>query len=84
MKYKIYSLLLLLPFWFFSLTASAQDGTTLNKGGADKVEMADLLRANGKIYIVVTILVTIFIGLVLYIARLDRKISRFEKESSRV
>lgn len=46
---------------------------------SDKVEMADTLRSNGKIYIVVAVVVTILAGLILYVVRLDRKISRMEK-----
>jgi CcmD family protein len=43
--------------------------------------MADEMRSNGKIYVVVAVLVTIFIGLILYLIRLDRKLSRLEKET---
>ncbi|MBL0269980.1 MAG: CcmD family protein [Chitinophagaceae bacterium] len=43
-------------------------------------EMADLMRSNGRIYVVVAVMVTILGGLVFYVARLDRKISKFEKE----
>lgn len=42
-------------------------------------EMADALRSNGKIYVVVTVLVTILVGIVLYLIRLDRKINKLEK-----
>jgi hypothetical protein len=42
--------------------------------------MADQLRANGKIYVVVTVVVIILLGLILYVTRLDRKITRLEKE----
>ncbi|MFM2286101.1 MAG: hypothetical protein RLZZ543_1598 [Bacteroidota bacterium] len=45
------------------------------------VEMADTFRAQGKIYVVVAILSIVFIGIVLYLIRLDRKISRLEKEN---
>jgi hypothetical protein len=41
--------------------------------------MADRLRADGKIYVVVVVLVTIFIGIIAYVIRLDRKIGRLEK-----
>ncbi|MFM2359109.1 MAG: hypothetical protein RLY16_1102 [Bacteroidota bacterium] len=65
---KIFSLMLAilagLPLW-------AQDS---------KVEMADLMRSNGKIYIVVAICLTILIGLFLYVWNVDRKISSIEKE----
>jgi hypothetical protein len=42
-------------------------------------EMADILRSNGKIYVVVLVLATIFAGIIAYLIRLDRKISKFEK-----
>ncbi len=43
------------------------------------VEMADGMRSNGKIYIVVAVCLTILIGLFLYVWNIDRKISRLEK-----
>ena len=42
--------------------------------------MADRMRADGKIYVVVAVLTLILLGLILYVVRLDRKISRLEKE----
>lgn len=39
------------------------------------------LRADGKIYVVVAVIVTILLGLYIYVIRLDRKISRLEKNS---
>ncbi len=45
-------------------------------------EMADAMRANGKIYVVVTVLATIFAGIFAYLVYLDRKISRLEKEKN--
>lgn len=44
-----------------------------------EIEMADNLRAEGKIYVVVVCLTIIVIGLLLYVARLDRKIGQLEK-----
>jgi tetrahydromethanopterin S-methyltransferase subunit D len=44
------------------------------------VEMADVMRSNGKIYIVVAICVTILIGLFIYVWSVDRKVSKLEKE----
>ena len=43
-------------------------------------EMADVMRSNGKIYIVVAVCLTILIGLFLYVWATDRKLSRLEKE----
>ncbi len=45
-----------------------------------EVEMADTLRANGKIYVVVVILSIIFIGIAGYLVVIDRKLSKLEKE----
>ena len=45
----------------------------------DKPEMADLMRSNGKIYVVVAVCLTILIGLFVYVFVIDRKISRLEK-----
>lgn len=45
-----------------------------------QTEMADLMRGNGRIYVVVAVILTILAGLILYVARLDRKISKLEKE----
>lgn len=44
------------------------------------VEMADTMRSNGKIYIVVAVCLSILIGLFVYVFSLDRKISKLEKE----
>lgn len=46
----------------------------------DKVEMADTMRSNGKIYVVVTVCLVILIGLFLYITSIDRKLRKLEKE----
>lgn len=58
------------------LAARAQDSAA-----GKPVEMADRLRADGKIYVVIAVLVTIFLGIIAYVIRLDRKISRLEKGS---
>lgn len=47
---------------------------------ADSTDTAGAMRSNGKIFVVVAIILTILAGLVLYVARLDRKISKMEKE----
>jgi hypothetical protein len=42
-------------------------------------EMADTMRSNGKIYVVVAVCLTILVGLFLYVAMVDKKVSRLEK-----
>jgi hypothetical protein len=44
------------------------------------IEMADALRSSGKIYVVVAVLLLIMSGLFVYLAGLDRKIRKFEKD----
>jgi len=43
-------------------------------------QMADSLRADGKIWVVVAVLATIFAGLLAWLIRTDRRIARLEKE----
>ena len=44
-------------------------------------EPVDMMHSNGKIYVVVAVVVTILLGLFLYVFNLDRKISKMEKSS---
>jgi CcmD family protein len=48
-----------------------------------QTEMADGMRSNGKIYVVVVVLATIFAGIFAYLWKLDRKISRLENEKKK-
>lgn len=48
--------------------------------GNDNVEMADLLRKDGKIYTVVIALVVILTGVILFLLRVDRKLFHLEKQ----
>jgi CcmD family protein len=55
--------------------------TFMASAQTDKPEMADTMRNNGKIYVVVAVCLTILLGLFLYVFLLDRKISKLEKEA---
>ena len=46
------------------------------------VEMADTMRSNGKIYVVVAVLTTVLVGIILYLVRLEKKVKALEKERS--
>ena len=68
----------ILAFIVFSLlkiNLQAQDST-------ENVSMADVMRSNGRIYVVIAVILTILIGLLLYMFRLERKINRLEKQSN--
>lgn len=64
---------LLIAFLFSSFAALAQ---------TEEVEMADFMRASGKIYVVVAVLSLIFVGLAIYLFSLDRKLTKLEKEQN--
>ena len=68
--YFLFSLALV----FTSLMAQAQQQNT------ETGPVNEMLRSNGKIYVVVVVLVIIFIGIILYLIRLDRKISKLEHQ----
>ena len=70
---KKYTLSLMAVLWLaLGIPAFAQNPT--------EVEMADQLRADGKIYVVVAVVAVILIGLFIFLFLLDRKMSRLEKE----
>jgi CcmD family protein len=68
---KLISLITLL---FTAITLFAQDTT------ANEPEMADKLYADGRIYVVVAVVATIFAGIIVYLINLDSKISKLEKQ----
>ena len=68
-------LLLALSFLITITNAIAQN--TPSDPVADKGFMV----SNDKIYVVMLIVITILAGLIFYVVRLDKKISRIEKES---
>lgn len=68
-------LLTAIGFLFIQLCMAQSDPSA-----STKVEMAEGLRGSGKIYVVVVVLVTILTGIVIYLARLDRRITKLEQE----
>jgi len=45
-----------------------------------QVEMADVMRSSGKIYVVVATMAIIFTGLAIYLFSIDRRLKKIEKE----
>jgi len=43
------------------------------------VEMADVLRSSGKIYVVISTIAIVFIGLAVYLFTIDRRLKKLEK-----
>lgn len=46
---------------------------------AQNAEMADAMRSEGKIYVVIAIILVIFIGLIGFLIFTDRKVTQLEK-----
>lgn len=68
MKKILFSLLLMVT----TIQLFAQD---------NGVEMADKLRSDGKIYVVVTCIVIILLGLLAYLFAIDKRLKKIEKEN---
>jgi hypothetical protein len=71
MKNKLTTLIAVL----FAFSTQAQEAVVANE------TTASVMRSNGKIYVVVAVVLTILFGLIAYVIRLDRKISKLEKEA---
>jgi len=68
--------------FFFTLLACFNFLITFAQS-SNGVEMATGLRSSGKIYVVVIVLLLIFIGFIIYLFTLDRRISRIEKNDKK-
>jgi hypothetical protein len=68
---KRFNLIIIILF-FHSIILVAQSN--------DEVEMADILRRDGKIYSVVFGVVVILTAMIILLLRVDRKVYRLEKE----
>ena len=74
MMHKFRALLTFLSVMMVTVVVQAQEG-------AAKTTIGETMRSSGRIYVVVAVMLTILIGLILYLVRLDRKISKVEKET---
>jgi uncharacterized integral membrane protein len=64
---KIFTAVLLLCL---TIVANAQDGT----------KQVDFMRSNGRIYVVIAVMLTILAGIILYLVRLEKKLKKLEKD----
>ena len=71
MKKLFTSMVVLLFVFVCCLSANAQTHVAAN---------TDIMRSNGKIYVVMAVVVTIVTGLFLYVFSIDKKISKLEKK----
>lgn len=75
-KHFFTGFLILIVLTLFSFSVQAQEAVA----NAD-VEMADQLRTDGKIWVVVAVVLTLLAGLLFYLIRLDRKVGKLEAEA---
>jgi CcmD family protein len=54
--------------------------TSLFAQADQTVQMADVMRSSGMIYVVVAIIAVIFIGLAIYLFSIDRRLKKIEKQ----
>lgn len=47
----------------------------------NNVEMADTMRSDGKIYVVIAVILIILLGLLVYLFTLDKRLKMLEKKS---
>lgn len=65
-----------LPLLLFVLMLSL----AMQVNAQSEIEMADVMRSNGKIYVVVAVAGIVMFGILIYLVMLDRKISTLEKK----
>jgi hypothetical protein len=72
---------LIILFLCFSLNAVAQEkiGITEDDYQNNRIEMADVMRSEGKIYVVVGIIGIVMGGILLYLINTERKIAKLEE-----
>ncbi|HVI48966.1 MAG TPA: hypothetical protein VM802_29135 [Chitinophaga sp.] len=70
---KAFSYCLTLLLLLVSVLANAQQQNT------ESGPVNEFFRSNGKIYVIVGVLVIIFLGIILFLISIDRKISRLEQ-----
>lgn len=71
-KILVFAVALLSQICVFAQTVSLT-GTDSNQG---------LMRSEGKVYVAMVVAITILAGLILFVWRLDRKISKLEKQEN--
>ena len=69
----------------FILTLALILSFTLNllAQNSNGVEMADALRSSGKIYVVVSVLSVVFIGLAIYLFSIDKRLKKMERQNNK-
>ncbi len=78
MKRFFLPLVLLVLLNLFGIAAGSTQDLVSGSNPQETVAMADTLRSNGKIYVVLAVVLLIQAGLFVMLWRLDRKLTRLE------
>ena len=73
---KLKSIALTIALCIMQVYVFAQNGNTKTE------DPTDFMRSEGKLYVVMAVVVTILVGLFTYLVTIDKKITRLEKEGS--
>lgn len=79
LKIILFSLVLTLTNLGSSYAQEKQKITQEDYVNSD-IEMADVMRSNGKIYIVVATIIALFSGFTVYLISIDKKIGKLEEK----
>ena len=71
---------IILTFGLSSMNFLIAGDSSVSNANAVSDVATNMLRGNAKFNVVATVLVLIFIGIVLYLIRLDRKMTKLEKQ----
>ena len=53
---------------------------TILTNAQDTAKQTDFMRSNGRIYVVIAVMLTILAGIILYLVRLEKKLNKLEKD----
>lgn len=68
--------------WWLSIAVMIPFSVTF--GQSENIEMADVFRAEGKIYVVVAVILVLLIGLFIYLFRVELSITKLERKIDEV
>jgi hypothetical protein len=78
MRKGIYKLLSVIVLLFITTITFAQYQSDTTKTLVTTTTADDVMRSNNKIYVVMAVCLTILVALILYVIRIDRKITKLE------
>jgi CcmD family protein len=69
--------------FIFTLVLTLSYSLNLLAQNSNGVDMADALRSSGKIYVVVSVISVVFIGLAIYLFSIDSRLKKIEKQNTK-